>query len=377
MSQEKVAEIIDLSASRKALEADKETAGDFLRAARSAAGLDIAGVSEEIKVKPAHLEAIEANEASRLPAIPYAVGFVKVYAQFLGLDADAVVRQFKRDIGAGEGAIGPALNEAEAREGRPDFSEGARLGSIFGVIAIVVFMIWAAIQVAGTAERTAVRSESAPERGVVVVDETAAAPQPRVALRDADTSPAVVVTEGALPMTPAARDTPRTDNATSAAALETAEDVQTSRAAPAAAPAPASAILEDPAPDESALSDVETTPAPAQTDAPPRPAPESAPARREAPPPAPVVVAARLKRSIAPRYPNACDRGAEALEKVDVIFDITAEGRPANARVVSSSNDCFNEAALDALKRWRFDPRTLDGAARPDLAKRATLNFRR
>ena len=80
-----------------------------MRAARCAAGLDIASVSEEIKVKPQHLEAIEANAPSRLPPVPYAVGFVKVYAQFLGLDSEAVVSQFKKDIGAGEGAIGPSL----------------------------------------------------------------------------------------------------------------------------------------------------------------------------------------------------------------------------------------------------------------------------
>jgi len=93
--------------------------------------------------------------------------------------------------------------------------------------------------------------------------------------------------------------------------------------------------------------------------------------------PEPVIVEAMLLRSIAPQYPNRCARNAAELERVTVLFDVTVQGRPANLRVADTSNSCFDSAAISTLRRWRFDPKTVDGAARADLGKRATLNFRR
>lgn len=356
MSQEKAAEIIDLNASRAAAEAGgKETAGEFLAAARRAAGLDLAAVSDAIKVKTGHLEAIEASDAARLPATPYAVGFVKVYAGFLGLDADAVAAQFKTDIGAD--AAPPAERVRREAAAQPADFGGARLASLFGVVAVVAFMIWAAFQIAG-GERQPRAADDGPARpDVVLKDETVLTPQPRPTADRAAGPPVVAVTEGG----------------TAAATRGSAGD---------AGEAPAEAVIETAAggdhPSAGDENAAEAAPAPGvealDADAQAAPPPTIAP-REE--PPAPVVVEARLTRSIAPRYPDVCDAGAADLERVTVIFDITAEGRAANARVVASTNVCFNESALSALRRWRFDPRTVDGAPRPDLGKQATLNFRK
>ena len=339
MSQEKVAEIIDLNASRAAAEAGgKETAGEFLAGARRAAGLDLAAVSDAIKVKIDHLEAIEASNAAALPATPYAVGFVKVYAGFLGLDGEALARQFKADIGADNAALSEQPRRDSAHSA-VDVGGGAKLASIFGVFAILIFMIWVVVQIAGEGDRQA-NQDGAVNAGpdVILKSDAAPTPQPRPATAQPGDQPVVAVSEGGTLVSEDPSAAPATDSEETAAAAAAQEAV-----ADVAAPAQ--------------TGDVVDTNAAAMA--------------------APVIVDPRLTRSVAPRYPAACDRGAADLERVTVIFDITAEGRTANARVLRSTNACFNESALAALQRWRFNPKTVNGAPRPDIGKQATLNFQR
>jgi TonB family protein len=403
MSQEKVAEIIDLNASRGTAEAgSEESAGDFLANARRAAGLELAAISEEIKIKPDHLAAIEAGDAARLPPIPYAVGFVKVYARFLGLDADALARQFKKDIGAGE--IAPAANAARERIAQtPQIQPTTQIASLFGVLAIVFFMIWVGFQVAGNADRPEDEENAAVAGGVVLREASAPPPQPRNVGRDAAAPGPVVIREAAPLIAPETQNAPAPGGL--AAADVPAADPVDEPIAPApdeALPAGATSGSADPgdetiapAPEDASGAVDETVAIPAEPSAPPgadqaartedAAPPAAAPPAREGAQtmtrleaqPTPRIVEARLIRSVAPEYPVRCDRSAADLEKVSVLFDITATGRTANARVVSSTNACFDASALAALGRWRFDPKTVDGAARPDLGKRATLNFRR
>lgn len=383
MSQDKAAEIIDFNPLNEAAPALAETqkAGDFLKAAREAAGLSRATVSANIKVKIEHLEAIESNRPDLLPPTPYAVGFVKVFAAFLGLDADAVAARFKSDIAA----AAPASLE-EAREDAapaPHIGEGARIVSIFGIVAILIFVGWIVLQV--TAHKT---PADAPEPRVRLTE--TAPPVPRPALMRPAPAPVIetpepVAVEADEPATPVAAPVPApADTSTPiieepAPAVEEPPVVETAVeeiAAPIAEAPPQpepEEILEAPAP----VIEETTLPVLAPpVSTPSLTAPVVAPATEPDPAQQEVVVAARLTRSAAPKYPNRCDRGAAQVETVTVIFDVTAAGRTANPRVVDSSNACFENAAVRAIGRWRFDPKTVDGAPRPDLGKRATLNFR-
>jgi protein TonB len=108
---------------------------------------------------------------------------------------------------------------------------------------------------------------------------------------------------------------------------------------------------------------------------------ESAPARplprRRETAPEPVIVEAELFSSAAPLYPERCARSAQDLERVTLIFDINTSGRVANPRVASSTNGCFEAEALRTIARWRFAPRTVNGAPAVAARKSATLNFRK
>lgn len=101
--------------SEEPLEA-KEPFGAVLRAARVARGEDTATAAAKLKIRREQLEAIENGEYEKLPGRTYVVGFVRSYARYLELDADAIVQRFK-DESAGEQIAKPVdLTFPEAPE---------------------------------------------------------------------------------------------------------------------------------------------------------------------------------------------------------------------------------------------------------------------
>ncbi|MBI3452578.1 MAG: helix-turn-helix domain-containing protein, partial [Rhodospirillales bacterium] len=71
--------------------------GGVLRAERMRLGRSIADVAIDLKIRRGLLEAIETARFDRLPGGTYAVGFVRTYAEYLGLDRDEIVRRFKEE----------------------------------------------------------------------------------------------------------------------------------------------------------------------------------------------------------------------------------------------------------------------------------------
>jgi cytoskeleton protein RodZ len=71
--------------------------GDTLREAREARDLTVENVSDELMIRRFYLEALEQGNFKDLPERVYATGFVRSYAQFVGLDPEAASEQFKRD----------------------------------------------------------------------------------------------------------------------------------------------------------------------------------------------------------------------------------------------------------------------------------------
>lgn len=99
-----------------------ETVGQDLRAARLRRGDDLATVSRALKIRKDHLEALEEDRFEALPGRTYAVGFVRTYSDYLGLDAVQCVDRFKREIGGrgevlGAGTISPDLEENKLPQG--------------------------------------------------------------------------------------------------------------------------------------------------------------------------------------------------------------------------------------------------------------------
>jgi cytoskeleton protein RodZ len=74
-----------------------ETVGSALRAARLRLGEDIRTVAGALKIRQVHLQALEDCRYDDLPGRPYALGFVRSYAAYLGLDADHAIQRYKEE----------------------------------------------------------------------------------------------------------------------------------------------------------------------------------------------------------------------------------------------------------------------------------------
>lgn len=267
-SKDSTAEIVDMEDARRrrADQGEAANAGEMLMAARESRGLSLAEAAARTHIKERQLAAIETMDCNALPARPYAIGFVRAYADFLELNADAVVERFKAD--AGFGAPKPVevekfeVAEKAAPANAPELS-------LLAVIGIIAFIMWCAWQI---------------------------------------TLPREVRQLGAAP-------------------AERAQ-VETVARTPVAAPA-------------------ET------------------------------VVGAVLIDRVEPIYPMGCLDKAAPQESVTLSLAVTPQGRVAGERIVNATNTCFQDAALNAVRRWLFRPMTVDGQPRSAHDLMFTLTFER
>ena len=72
--------------------------GDTLRKERERQKLSIKDIEKGTSIRALYIEAIEKGDYQTLPGEVYAKGFVRNYANFLKIDADACVRQYQDDI---------------------------------------------------------------------------------------------------------------------------------------------------------------------------------------------------------------------------------------------------------------------------------------
>lgn len=269
----------DARARRRASELDGgefATVGAHLKAVREASGLSLEELSEKTHIKAVYLGAIEEMDVDALPSRPFAIGFVRGYAEAMGLDPKAIVARFKEEAGFG-GAAEVESEKFEAARAAPE-TERTHM-SLLATLAVLIFILWCAFEI------TKPHPTETPYR-VGGQAERAEKPAPL--------------------------------------AQPTAEML-----------------------------------------------------RGVAPEPLPNDVAPKIETRIEPVYPPNCEANAKPVETVDLAFNVSADGLVTGERVVSASNPCFREAALNALRRWKYAPRTVDGAPQPAYDLRATLRFER
>jgi cytoskeleton protein RodZ len=130
------------------------TIGALLRETREQYGTTVEQIGAALRIRPVFLQAIEDDRYDRLPGPVYALGFVRTYADYLGLDGEAVAQRFK--------------SEAAGLETKPDLSFPMPLSerSMPGGALLLVALIVAACAYAIWYYRAAgehVRSESVAE----------------------------------------------------------------------------------------------------------------------------------------------------------------------------------------------------------------------
>jgi transcriptional regulator with XRE-family HTH domain len=130
--------------------------GERLREARDDLGLELEEITERTKIRVRYLQAMEEERWEALPGAAYARSFLHTYAEELGLDADALVDEYRRAEPARDrpepdvppaAPITPAPGDAPRGRGRGPASR--RWVPIAGVLLAGVLAIVAVIGLAG------------------------------------------------------------------------------------------------------------------------------------------------------------------------------------------------------------------------------------
>ncbi len=85
--------------------------GMVLREARESAAYALSDIAYTLRIRYLFLQAIEEGRFADLPGTTYAVGFVRSYADYLGLDSTAVVARFKAETADARGETSLAFPE--------------------------------------------------------------------------------------------------------------------------------------------------------------------------------------------------------------------------------------------------------------------------
>ena len=110
--------------------------GSALRAAREFRGLNLQDVADATRIRLSYIEALEDLRLDELPSRPFTIGYVKSYANLLGLDGDAAVARFKLDVPDDSEPLRAPVGVRHERD--------PRLGLILalGVLIIVAIVLW-------------------------------------------------------------------------------------------------------------------------------------------------------------------------------------------------------------------------------------------
>ncbi len=112
------------------------TLGDGLRAAREFQGLTAVQVAEMTRVRRVYLVSIEGMRFDELPSRPFALGYVRAYAQALGLDGAQVIERFRREVPDETGPL-------RAPSGlQPQSDPRVRLIAIVALVVFSAVLIW-------------------------------------------------------------------------------------------------------------------------------------------------------------------------------------------------------------------------------------------
>ena len=130
-----------------------EHIGQELKYRRETRGESLAHVSNTTRIAVSHLHAIERLDKDNLPAMSYALGYLRSYAKEMGLSADAAAKRFKADLAISHIAA-PAVHEGPKQSIKP--RPKALPNGIFSGLAVSLFAgslaLWFGVQADDVAE---------------------------------------------------------------------------------------------------------------------------------------------------------------------------------------------------------------------------------
>ncbi len=166
---------------------DMPALGEEFRSAREARGLSLSEVSEQIHIRSVYLNAIENEDWPSIGAPVYVRGFLRTYARFLAVDAEAAVERFNRTVPAERHPSAAAASSAgvgSVERDRPAVSPWAVIAVLVAAVLVgFVGFEWWTYAHGGSGSAVATAPQSA------VTGPPSAATPAGVAGADSDVSP--------------------------------------------------------------------------------------------------------------------------------------------------------------------------------------------
>lgn len=157
------------------------TVGERLQQAREAKGLSLEDLASQTRIPIRHLQHIEKEEWDALPAITYCIGFVRSYANAVGLDGATLGREVRDRLGGIRSRAPAAEYYQPADPARVPPRSLALVAAILLVVLVVGYLVW----------RSSLDSGESPSATVTVPVPESKAPAPAPAQPAATTPQAV------------------------------------------------------------------------------------------------------------------------------------------------------------------------------------------
>jgi cytoskeleton protein RodZ len=120
--------------------------GAQLRTAREAKGISVGTLSQRIRIQPRVLSAIELDDSSSMPPRPFGRGFVRAYAEEVGLDPDRTVREYFAQFPSTVTAGIPDIRDRSTRVVRDaDFTPPSQWSGFAAAVVILLLVVAAAV----------------------------------------------------------------------------------------------------------------------------------------------------------------------------------------------------------------------------------------
>ena len=116
--------------------------GERLQRAREAKGLALEDVASQTRIPIRHLQHIEREEWDALPAVTYCIGFVRSYANVVGLDGAELGRELRERLGGLRTRPPTAEYYEPADPARVPPRSLALIAAILLVVLVVAYLIW-------------------------------------------------------------------------------------------------------------------------------------------------------------------------------------------------------------------------------------------
>jgi hypothetical protein len=118
--------------------------GATLRTARMSARIDVSEIEAQTKIRAKYLRALENEEWDLLPGPTFVRSFLRTYAQALGLDAKALVEEYRLNYERpSEGALEPIVStpSSSPTRGRVPARPSRGYMALVGVVGVVIVLL--------------------------------------------------------------------------------------------------------------------------------------------------------------------------------------------------------------------------------------------